>query len=184
MSSQRERAFPVGFEVDLILDRVKSGDRVVYLNSCACLPLYQQLLTVVGEANIRTTGRVHEFIGVEDDWASLVVGQCVLDEFHDLSEGASEISRVLSRGGTALLSGPVSRNQKLKFDRHGKPPQVFFPLREVETALLQHGLRLSQTHKLTEQIKIELSRSERVSSLDFDSSMDYVLIGATKITGS
>ena len=153
------------------------NDRIVYLNSCACLPLYQQLAGKVGEENIRTTSGLHETIQVEDGWASLVIGQCVLDEFRNVSIALSEISRVLAKSGTAILSGPVSRTSTLRFERQDKPPIEFLSMREIERGLSQHGLRLLETHILTEEIKRELHQSGRTSSkLDFDSSMDYVLV--------
>ena len=156
---------------------MEKNDRIVYLNSCACLPLYQQLARIVGRENIQTTSGLHETIRVEDGWASLVIGQCVLDEFRNLSRAASEISRVLATGGTAMLSGPVSRTRTLRFERQGKPPIEFLSMREVERNLSQHGLRLLEVHNLTEEIKMELHQSGRANSvLDFDSSMDYLLV--------
>jgi hypothetical protein len=144
--------------------------------------LYKQLLRVVGEDNIRTTKGIHESIEVEDEWASLIIGQCVLDELRIVPKASSEISRVLRIGGTALLSGPVSRNGRLKFERQGKPPMVFLSLKEVRTELFQHRLRLLQTHDLTKEVKTALSqRGHGGSILDFEQSMDYVLVKATKI---
>jgi ubiquinone/menaquinone biosynthesis C-methylase UbiE len=143
--------------------------------------MYQQLAKIVGEENIQTTSGLHETIRVEDGWASLVIGQCVLDEFRNVSRAASEISRVLTTGGTAMLSGPVSRTRTLRFERQDKPPIEFLSMREVERNLSQHGLTLLQTHDLTEEIKTELLQSGRGSSvLDFDSSMDYVLVKVAK----
>jgi hypothetical protein len=177
VSNVQSRPFPVGFESRLILDNVEKNDRIVYLNSCACLPLYQQLAGIVGEENIKTTTGLHETIRVQDGWASLIIGQCVLDEFRNMSTALSEISRVLETGGTAMLSGPVSRTRTLRFERQGKPPIEFLSMREIERGLIQHGLRLLETHNLTTEIKTELRHSSRASSvLDFDSSMDYVLV--------
>jgi ubiquinone/menaquinone biosynthesis C-methylase UbiE len=143
--------------------------------------LYNELLKVAGRENIRTTGRTHETISVEDDWASLVIGQCILDEFTDASKAVSEISRILRIGGTALLSGPVSRGDRLRFERSGKPPAEILPLREVSAELRYYGLEVSQIDNLTEEIKSELHKSGRKDSkLGFENSMDYLLIRATK----
>ncbi len=181
MSFTRPQGFPVGFETKIILDSVKNDDRIVYLNSCACLPLYDELLKATGEENIRTTGRTHESITVEDDWASLVIGQCILDEFTDASKAVYEISRILRTGGTAILSGPVSRGNRLRFERTPKPPVEVLPFREVVAELNRCGLEVVEVHDLTKQIKTELAQSGREGSkLDFDNSMDYALIKVTK----
>lgn len=162
---------------------MKADDHVVYLNTCACLPLYQQIVRIVGEHNLQATTGPHESIDVEDEWATLVIGQCILDEFQNASKSTSEIARVLRNGGRAIVSGPVSRNRRLKFERQGKPAQEFFSLRDVEAELSQHGLRPLVVHNLTENIKTELRRSDRQPSmLDFESLMDYVLIEATRET--
>ena len=177
LSNVHNRPFPVGFESRLILDNVEKNDRIVYLNSCACLPLFRRLAGIVGEENIQTTKGLHETIRVQDGWATLVIGQCVLDEFRNMSRALSEISRVLATGGTAILSGPVSRTLTLRFERQDKPPMEIPSIREVERDLSHHRLKLLETHNLTEKIKTELRQSGRTSSvLDFDSSMDYVLV--------
>ncbi len=181
MSARQAKGFPVGFETGIILDNVKNGDHIVYLNSCACLPLYRELLNVIGAENLRTTSGIHESINVEDDWATLLIGQCILDEFADISKAASEISRVLKLGGTVILSGPVSRGDRLKFERAGKPPIAVPSLKEVEAELFRYGLKVVHTHNLTSEAKAELRRSGSTSLiLDFNSSVNYVLVRATK----
>jgi hypothetical protein len=48
---------------------------------------------------------------------------------------------------------------------------------EVARDLSQHRLKLLETHNLTEKIRNELRQSGRsISTLDFDSSIDYVLV--------
>lgn len=48
---------------------------------------------------------------------------------------------------------------------------------EVAGDLSLHRLKLLKTHNLTEKIRNELRQSGRsTSTLDFDSSMDYVLV--------
>ena len=181
MTRRRSRPFPVSFEEKLILERVRDDDLVVYLDSCACLPLYQQLSRVVGEHNIRTVGGLHESIRVADESATIVIGQCVLDEFRDVSKALSEISRVLVNDGRAVLSGPVSRNGRLEFERRDKAPMVFLSLEDFKTKFSENGLNFFKSHDLTEAIKLEFSKSAHESSaLDFESSMDYVLVEATK----
>lgn len=61
--------------------------------------MHGKLLKVVGEEIVRTTVGVHESINVEDDWATLLIGQRILDEFADISKAVSEISGVLRVGG-------------------------------------------------------------------------------------
>lgn len=181
MTSTRSRPFPVGFEEKLILERVRSDDRVVYLDSCACLPLYRQLARVVGEHNIRTAVGPHESIGVANESATIVIGQCVLDEFRNLSKAVSEISRVLVNGGRTVLSGPVSRNGRLEIESQGRPPRLFLSLNGLKASFSEKGLSFLQSHDLTRAIRLELTRSGHESSmLDFESSMDYVLVEATK----
>jgi hypothetical protein len=145
--------------------------------------LHKQLLGIVGADNIRKTNGTHESIQIEDKWASLLIGQCVLDEFHSVPKALSEISRVLSEGGTAMLSGPVSRKHRLEFERPGRPAMLFLPLKEIETKLSENRLRLLQVHDLTREIKAELRQDGRGSSiLDFETAMKYVLVRATKET--
>jgi hypothetical protein len=182
LSAREGRAFPVGFETAIILDNVKNDDRVVYLNSCACFPLYRELLRVVAEESIRTTSGVHESVNVENDWATLLIGQCILDEFADVSKAASETSRILKVGGTAILSGPVSRGDRLKFERSGKRPIAVPSLKEVEVELSRQGLKTLYIYNLTSEAKAELRRSGSSSSiLDFDPSVSYVLVRAVKM---
>lgn len=181
MTGRRSRPFPVGFEEKLILEKVRNDDRVVYLNSCACLPLYQQLARFVGKHNIRTAGGPHESIGVADEWATIVIGQCVLDEFRNVSKALAEVSRVLVDDGRTVLSGPVSRNGRLEFERRDKPSRAFLPLNDLISKFSENRLSFFQSHDLTQAIRLELARSARESSvLDFESSMDYVLVEATK----
>jgi hypothetical protein len=67
-------------------------------------------------------------------------------------------------------------------ERQGKPSIEFLSLRELEAAFFQHELRVLQTHVLTNEIKTELQRAGRASSaLNFESSLDYVLVRATKV---
>ena len=181
MTGRRSSPFPVGFEEKLILEKVRNDDRVVYLDSCACLPLYQQLARVIGERNIRTAAGPHESIRVADEWATIIIGQCVLDEFRNVSKALSEISRVLADKGRAVLSGPVSRNRSLELESQDNPPRPFISLNDLKTRFTENGLSFLQSHDLTGEIRSEFARSGRESSvLDFESSMDYVLVEAIK----
>ena len=182
MNAPQTKGFPVGFETGIIIDDVKKDERVVYMNSCACLPLYRELLKVTRENNIRTTTGTHESIDVEDDWATLIIGQCVLDEFADVSKAVSEISRVLKHGGRIILTGPVSYSDELRFERVGKPPAIIPSLREIETELLRHALKIENVYNLTSEARAELRRSGGTSRvLDFDPAVNYVLVKIRKV---
>ena len=119
-------ALPSNFEAKLILDEVRDDDRVVYLGTCACTPLARDISRKVRKSGgLVAAGRdetlsnrgasknasfltgTHEQVPVEDGWATLVVGECILDEFRNMERAFSQFSRILSPGGRLLASGPV-----------------------------------------------------------------------------
>lgn len=174
--------FPVGFEAETVLGKVKSGERILYLDSCACSPLYKRLASRVGEENIRTTRGTHESIDMEGGWATIVIGQCVLDELLDFSKAFSEAARVLAEGGSVLLSGPVSRSGVLKFKtRRGEVNLL--TVDDISRRLLHEGLSVVDVADLTVPAKNETACCLNAAGqpvLDLERSMRWVLIEARK----
>lgn len=151
------------------------------------MPLYEELSKVTGSENLLAMDENHESIYVQDNWADVVIGQCVLDEFLDSSRSLFEISRVLRTGGKAILSGPVSHtNTAIKFQSHRGEVDLLAHS-EIERRFSLVGLKITSVLDFTSQAKSELEeRSSGVgdSNLDFGNSMDYVLIEAGKVTES
>lgn len=175
--------FPVGFETEDILAKVKAGDNIVYMASCACVPLYGQITALVGAGNVKATRGIHESIDAEGGWATVVIGQCVLDEFLDFSKALTEVARVVRVGGSVLLSGPISRSGTVRFRSHRGEVDLL-PLGDVRTQLSRHGLEITGVVNLTRQAKSELLTRfgvEGKSILDLEQSMEYVLIQARKV---
>ena len=176
------KPFPVGFEAKAVLGRVRKGDRIVYLDSCACSPLYGQLASLVGAENIRTSPRAHESIGVEGGWATIIIGECVLDEFLDYSMALSEAARVLVEGGSVLLSGPVSRNGILKF-KTSRGEVDLLTVDDIGRKLSREGLNVIDVVDLTSPAKRDLAgrlNGEGKPVLDLERSMRFVLVEARK----
>ena len=174
--------FPVGFETETILGRIRRGDRVVYLNSCACAPLTQQLCSLAGDENVRTTQGIHESIDVENGWATIVIGQCVLDEFLDFSKALSEVARVLRKGGSVLLTGPVSKSGVMKFKSHRGEVDLL-DVGELGRRLSSEGMNVVDAVDLTAHAKKELSGlvgNDGTPVLELERSMRYVLVEAKK----
>ncbi len=166
--SKPAEPFPSDYEAPLILREVKNDDRVVYLESCTCLPLVHDILEkVTGSGELRVAGRNHEDLPIQDGWATLVVGECVLDEFRDSSKAISEFLRILAPRGKLLLSGPVRlASEKVpKVDSKRLGAIETMTLDGVKEQLRENGFGQVEVEDMSAHVLKALERTSRYKKL-------------------
>lgn len=197
----RIEVFPADYEALLVLEEVRADDKIVYFESCACLPLRDRIaektrergqLVIIGSRGVKESAAeevecregTYEKVPVEDNWATLAIGECSLDEFKDSKQAVSELWRILAPGGKILLSGPVGTDDEV-ISRASIVE--FLTLDKTRELLREAGFVSIKLVDLTPQVLERLARSHyyrKFAETMVGMRIMFVFAKATKVSSS